>query len=119
LALKEKNADVQREIIRKIGAERLLKACNAKVIDDWNDPNTGYNYKLMDMAIGRNIQRKYLYFEHATMKGIWYAKPVPPETKKAQHARAWILSLVERDKLINIDPATEAEIICNLPSTVT
>ena len=30
LALKEKNVDIQREIIRKVGAERMLKACNAK-----------------------------------------------------------------------------------------
>ena len=49
LALKETNADVQREIIRKVGAERMLKSCNAKTLDDWNDPKTGYNYKLMTM----------------------------------------------------------------------
>ena len=118
LALKETNADVQREIIRKIGAERMLKVCNAKTLDDWNDPKTGYNYKLMTMTLGQNIQRKYLYFQHASMPEIFYAKPVPPETNKAIHARAWILSMIERDKLTNIDKATEAEIISNLPLTV-
>jgi hypothetical protein len=118
LALKETNADVQREIIRKIGAERLLKVCNAKTLDDWNDPKTGYNYKLMDMSIGQNIQRKYLYFQHASIPEIFYAKPVPPEVKKAMHGRAWILSMIERDALKNIDQTTEAEIISNLPLTV-
>ena len=118
LALKETNADIQREIIRKIGAERMLKKCNAKIIDDWIDSNTGYNYKLMEMAIGQNIRRKYLYYEHASMKGIFYAKPVPPETKKAIHGRAYIVSLVEREELNNIDVAKEAEIISNLPLTV-
>ncbi len=118
LALTETNADIQREIIRKVGAERILKCCNAKTLDDWNDPNTGYNYKLMDMSIGERIRRKYLYFEHASMKGVFYAKPVPPETKKALHARAWMLSMVERDALKNIDQATEAEILANLPLTV-
>ena len=115
LALKESNADIQREIIRKVGAERMLKVCNAKTLDDWNDPKTGYNYKLMEMSVGNNIQRKYLYFEHASMKGIFYAKPVPPECKKSIEARAWILSMVERDDLKNIN---EAEIIANLPQYV-
>ena len=119
LALKETNVDVQREIIRKVGAERMLKSCDAKTLDDWNDPNTGYNYKLMTMEIGDRIRRKYLYFEHASMKGVWYAKPVPPEVNNALQARAWILSIIERDDLKNIDVAKEAEIISALPETVT
>ena len=80
-----------------------------------NDPKTGYNYKLMDMTIGQNIRRKYLYFRHAFIPGIFYAKPVPPECKKALEARAWILSMVEREDLKNIN---EAEIIANLPQYV-
>ncbi|MBK8652139.1 MAG: hypothetical protein IPN23_10605 [Elusimicrobia bacterium] len=37
LALNEKNVDVQREIIRKIGAERMLKAVGAKTVDTFVD----------------------------------------------------------------------------------
>jgi hypothetical protein len=118
IALTETNADVQREIIRKIGAERVLKSCGAKELDNWDDPKTGYNYRLMDMTIRNNIRRKYLYFEHASMKGIFYAKPVPPEVNKALHGRAWILSLIERDKLKNISVSDEAELIANLPQYV-
>ena len=120
LALKEENADVQREIIRKVGAERMLKSCNAKTLDEFNDPRGGMgcNYKLMSMEVGERIRRKYLYFEHASMPGIVYAKPVPPEVNKALHARAWILSLIEQNDLTKIDTAKEAELIANLPSVV-
>ena len=118
LALDEKNADVQREIIRKIGPERMLKACNAKTLDDWKDPQTGYKYKLMDMSIGENIRRKYLYFEHASIPGVFYAKPLPPEVKKAMHGRAWILGMVERNELPDINTAKEQELINQLPKFV-
>ena len=118
LALTEKNADIQRELIRKIGPERVLTEAGAKELDDWEDPNTGFKYRLMEMAIGDNIQRRYLYFQHASMPGIFYTKPVPPETKKAFHGRAWILSLVEREELDHITIGKEAEIIANFPTRV-
>ena len=118
LVLEETNADVQREIIRKIGAERLLKHCNAKTLDNWDDPNTNYNYKLMDMNIGDRIRRKYLYFEHASMKGVFYAKPIPPEVNTALQGRAWILSMIEREDIKNLTKDKEAELIANLPSFV-
>ena len=118
LALTETNADVQREIIRKIGAEKMLQASNAKILSEEKDPNTGYTYKLYDMSIGNNIRRKYLYFAHASIPGVFYAKPVPPECSKALHARAWILSMVEREELSKIDKGKEAEIIGNLPQMV-
>ncbi|MDI6788003.1 MAG: hypothetical protein QME51_06500, partial [Planctomycetota bacterium] len=117
LALTERNADVQREIIRKIGAERMLNHCNAQTMDEYKD-KTGYTYKLMNMAIGNNIRRKYLYFEHASLPGIFYAKPVPPEVTKALHGRAWILSMVERTDLNNLTIDKETEIIANLPDFV-
>jgi hypothetical protein len=111
---------VQREIIRKIGAEKMLKACNAETIDTFIDQHTGQGneYRLMKMNIGSQINRRYLVFNHASVPGIVYAKPVPPECTKALHARAWILSMVERDSLSNINVAQEAEIIANLPQVV-
>lgn len=100
LALTEKNVDVQREIIRKVGAERMLKACNAKTLDIFVDTHTkgGNEYKLMQMKIG-NIDRKYLYFEHASFPGVFYAQPVHPDLKTALHARAWILGIGEVKEL--------------------
>ena len=118
LALKETNADVQREIIRKIGAERMLKHCDAKTLDTWIDPKTGHTYKLMDMTIGQNIRRKYMYFEHASIPGVFFAKPVPPEVSKAVHGYAWQRKLIDRAKLTGISSADEAEMIANLPGKV-
>jgi len=118
LVLTEKNADIQRELIRKVGPERLLIKTGAKELDAWQDPNTAFRYRLMEMVIGDNIRRRYLYFQHASMPGIFYAKPVPPETEKAFHARAWILSLVERDELNRMSIGKEAEIIANFPTRV-
>lgn len=117
-ALKETNADVQREIIRKIGAERMLQATGAVTVDDAVDPRTGLKYSLKRMSVGDNINRLYLYFEHASMPGVFYAKCVPPECKKALHARAWILSMIERQDLTDITHDKEAELISNFPSRV-
>ena len=116
-AIDEKNTDVQREIIRKIGPEKMLKKLGAKTLDTANDPKTGLKYELKEMKIG-NINRKYLWFEHASIPGVFYAKPVPPETKKALHGRAWILSLVEREELKGISVGREKELIKNFPSLV-
>ena len=114
----EKNIDVQREIIRKIGAEKVLKKSGAKEISIYTDSRTSLTYKLMVLKIGDNIDRKYLYFEHATMKGIFYAQPVPPETTKALHGLAWQRCMIEREELKSIDIVMEAEIIANLPEMV-
>lgn len=92
----------------------MLKQLNAKEEDSYIDNKTGYLYKLYQMKIG-NIDRRYLHFEHASIKGVFYTKPVPPECKKAVHAFAWTRKLLERDNLKNIDTATEAELIANLP----
>ena len=115
-AIEEKNVDVQREIIRKIGAERMLKALDAKPIDTFTDSHTkgGNEYKLMEMKIG-NINRKYLYFEHASVPGLWYAQPIPPTIKKALHGRAWILGIGEVDEL---EKSSDEKILAHLPVQV-
>lgn len=113
LAFNEKNVDVQREIIRKIGAERMLNGSGAKTIDTFVDSHTngGNEYQLKKLVVG-SISRKYLYFEHASMPGVFYAQPVPSTIERAIHARAWILGMD--------DPQgkTDAEIKESLPEFV-
>lgn len=122
LALTENNVDVQREIIRKVGAERMLKVCDAKTLDVFHDhhSNGGNEYKLMEMNIGQNIRRKYLYFEHASLPGVWYAQPVHPDTKKALHGRAMIIGVAEhsRDGLSELEKMRDSEIAARLPAEV-
>ena len=113
LALNEKNVDVQREIIRKIGAERMLKAVGAKTVDTFVDCHTkgGNVYELKELLVGQ-ISRKYLYYEHASVPGYWYAQAVPPNTKRAIHARAWILGMDSPEQ------KTDEEIRAFLPEVV-
>jgi hypothetical protein len=92
LALDEKNTDVQREIIRKIGYDKMLKACNAKIIELWTDPKTGLEYTMRHMKFGA-IDRRCLCYEHASMPGIFYAKNVIPEAKNILQARAFQIGI--------------------------
>jgi len=110
LILNERNADIQREIIKKIGAERVLKKLNSKCLDKWTDPKTGKNYELLNLKVG-SIDRKYMYYKHFSLD-YYYAKPVPPEVDTAWKGRAWILSVIERNELIN---ASIDEVTKNLP----
>jgi hypothetical protein len=112
LILNEQNTDIQREILKKIGAERALKKLNAECLDKWTDPKTGKYYELLRLK-ANNINRKYLYYEHASLKGYFYAKPVPPEINKALQARAWIIGCIERNELNEI---SDIEIEALLPS---
>lgn len=122
LVLNEKNVDVQRELIRKIGIERVIKKVGAKEIDKWTDPKTNLDYSLLSFKLGDNIDRKYMYFEHAGLKGVYYAQPVPPEVNKCVFGRAWMLSIIDREFLQKITPETEyvkqLEVEMNLPSYV-
>ena len=118
LALTEKNVDVQREIIRKIGAEKILKASNAKLLDEFTYEKTGCKYKLYHMKLNGSIDRKYLYFEAASLPGVYYCQPVPLETTKALHGLGWMRHLTEQEKLAKINIADEAEMIAALPDVV-
>ena len=123
LALNEKNVDIQREIIRKIGAERMLYKLQATSIDDWTDPITGLKYSLKEMKLKSGINRKYLYYEHASLKGVFYAQPVPPEIRKACIARGYMLNMLSNEETrIEWTPQKEMitmlEIEANLPAIV-
>ena len=114
LALEEKNADVQREIIRKIGYERMLNACNAQTIDKWDCPKTQLHYELKRMKFGA-VDRLYMCYEHASIPGVFYAKPVPPETKNCVQGRGFQTGIVTREDLKNV---SDEYIINRLPETV-
>jgi hypothetical protein len=116
MALEEKNADVQREIIRKIGYDRILKACNAKTLEIWEDKKTGLEYTMRSMKFG-NIDRRYLCYEHASMPGIFYAKCVPPEAKNIVQMRGFQTGVVTREDLRD-GKLSDLQIMEKLPLTV-
>lgn len=120
--LDEKNTDVQREIIRKVGYERVLKLCNAKTVETWDCPKTDLHYEMKIMDIG-NISRRYLCYEHASMPGIYYAKCCPPEADSIMKMRGFQTGVfgfnpqTARENLRK-SQLTDSEILALLPESV-
>ena len=79
--------------------------------------------KLSAMKFATGIDRKYLCFEHASLKGVHYAQPVPPEIRKACIARGYMLNMLDNNEArINWtdekEKMTMLEIESNLPQYV-
>lgn len=82
--LEERNAEVRREIVRKIGVERLLKDLNATVLDKDGD----YELLALDLLDGRN-PRPYLKMKNPSVPGVYHVEGVPPRTATVKAALAW------------------------------
>lgn len=78
----EKNAEVRREIVRKIGIERIYRDLGANVIDSWN------GYELIALNIGDKVNRPYLKMINQSV-GLIHIEGVPPDIKKCKEALAW------------------------------
>jgi hypothetical protein len=81
LVLKETNVEVRREIIRKIGVERLIQKLNCKSLDKWSDGI----YELLEIPLSNNERRVYLKMRNPSI-GIWHIEAVPPEIKTIKEA---------------------------------
>ena len=80
--LNEQNAEVRREIVRKVGIERLLMKLNSHVID-----NLGlYDLILLNLNDGR--KRPYLKMLNPST-GTWHIEGVPAECQTVEQAIAW------------------------------
>jgi hypothetical protein len=82
LVLKTPNAEVCREIVRKMGIERILKELNSKIIDTQDD----YELLLLDMRDNR--MRPYLKMVNPSI-GVYHVEGVPPNTKTVADALKW------------------------------
>lgn len=82
ILLKEKNAEVRREMVRKIGIERICQKLDAKVIDKEGD----YELLLLDLQDGR--QRPYLKMKNPSIDTI-HIEGVAPDIKTVRDALAW------------------------------
>jgi hypothetical protein len=80
--LNEKNADIRREIIRKIGIEKAMEIMEAKVIDKMND------YELLSLDIGDKRGRPYLKMKNPSMDLV-HIEGVPAEIKTVEDALKW------------------------------
>ena len=82
LLLETDNAEVRREIVRKIGIERVCKALNAKVIDRKGD----YELLLLDLRDGR--KRPYLKMRNPSL-GVYHIEGVHPSCNTVVEALRW------------------------------
>lgn len=82
ILLKEKNAEVRREIVRKVGIERVVQKLGAEVIDKKDD----YELLLLDLQDGR--KREFLKMKNPSI-GTYHVEGVPPGTKTVKEALTW------------------------------
>jgi hypothetical protein len=81
LLLKEPNAQVRCEIVRKIGMENVLSKLNARILDD----KGAEGYCLYDLDLGDGRRRPYLRMFNPSEK-VWHIEGVPPEVATVDQA---------------------------------
>ncbi len=82
LMLHERNTEVRREIVRKIGIERVCEELDAKCIDSQGD----YELLLLDLQDGRH--RPYLKMKNPSI-GVYHIEGVLPGCETVAQALAW------------------------------
>ena len=82
LVLSEKNAEVRREIVRKIGVDRVLTTLGGKELETWG------NYSLISMDLGDGRHRPYLKMLNPSV-GTWHVEGVHPDCRTIEEALNW------------------------------
>lgn len=82
LLLRERNVEVRRELIRKIGIERVCETLEAKCLDRLGN----YELLLLDLQDGRT--RPFLKMKNPSL-GVYHVEGVAPECSTVAEALAW------------------------------
>lgn len=80
--LEEKNAQVRAELVKKVGAERVVKELGAKTIDKKN------GYELLNLDLGDGRFRPYLKMKNPSVDLV-HIEGVHPDCKTVEEALAW------------------------------
>lgn len=90
IMLKERNAEVRREIVRKIGIERVIEKLGAEVIDKDKKQVAGveHEYELLLFDIGNDNKCPYLKMINPSI-GTYHIEGVHPDCKTVSDALAW------------------------------
>jgi len=81
--LTERNMEVRREIIRRVGIEILISRLGGKVLDRWND------YELIQLNIpDMRITPTYLKMRNPSI-GTFHVEGVPPDITTCRQALSW------------------------------
>lgn len=79
LILKENNAEIRRELVRKIGIERIVDKLDAKIIDKEGE------YELLTLNLGDNRVRPYLKMKNPSI-GVYHIEGIRPGVKTVKEA---------------------------------
>lgn len=82
MLLKEQNAEIRREIVRKVGIERVVQKLGSEVIDKQGD----YELLLLDLKDGR--KREFLKMKNPSID-VWHIEGVLPGIRTVKEALAW------------------------------
>ncbi len=82
LILKEENAEVRREIVRKIGIERVCQKLQTKCLDKKGD------YELLNLDLGEGRTRPYLKMKNPSI-GVYHIEGVHPNCNTVEQALDW------------------------------
>ena len=91
---KTTNAEVRKEIVRKIGVERVCQKLNAKVIDKQGDI-----YELLNLDLGENRIRPYLKMRNPSI-GTYHIEGVAPGCKTIEQALNWRNQMKENPEIL-------------------
>lgn len=82
LIVKETNAEVRREIVRKIGIERVCQKLGSKTLE------SRWGYELLTLDLGDNRTRPYLKMINPST-GTYHLEGIEPSITTVEQALAW------------------------------
>ena len=83
--LNEKNADIRREIVRKIGMDKAVEILQPKVVDSY-ESKIGGRYELLMIDLGDNRERPFLRMMNPSMPGVAHIEGVRPDIRAVKDA---------------------------------
>ena len=88
IILSEKNAEIRREIVRKIGIDRVMRGLGAKVMDSWAMTPSNV-YELLSLKMPHShVTAKYLKMRNPST-GAYHVEGVAPEITTVKEALNW------------------------------
>jgi hypothetical protein len=83
LVVETRNAEVRREIVRKIGVERVVTELGAVCVDRSGD------YELLMLDLGDRRRRPFLKMKNPSVPGVYHVEGVHPDCSTVREALAW------------------------------
>ena len=82
--VKQENAEIRREAVRKIGIERVCQQLKAQVVD-----RQGEMYELLLLDMGDTRRRPYLKMRNPSVPGVYHVEGIHPNCKTVEEALRW------------------------------